>query len=164
MQLRKIIPWIILFLPALFFFQCTMETPSPSIELDHQTLQKHTWVLVEDHPESTTNGHHSRKLVFTGQKSFEIRETFKFSGSTFKSPGKYILRDSIIQLHSMDGQRNIGHITLYHQHQLRIEWVRSEAVHHHDTEIYQPAAAEGEEKKRPFTTKVFQAFSLKNFP
>lgn len=161
-QLRNIFPWSLTFFSALLLIQCTMETPSPSLKLNHQSLQKHIWVSVDSSTQSGTRGHHTRKLVFTGQKRFEIRETFKFSGSTFKNPGKYIVRDSMIQLHSMDGQRNIGNITLHNHHQLRVEWIRPGAIHHHDTEIYRPNAACGEDKKRTFTTTVFQAFSLKN--
>ena len=161
MHLRKTLFWTVPIFSALLLIQSNMGEPAPSLRLDHQTLQEHTWIRVDDHNPEANKGHQTRKLVFTGRERFEIRETFAFSGSTFKNPGEYTLQDSIILLKTFDGKMQIGQLRLHKGRQLYIEWMDPKTLHGRGVEIYKIDAPSGTGRQKTFTSRVFQAFHLK---
>jgi len=161
MHLRKTLLWTIPIFSALLLIQSNTGDPAPSLKLDHQTLQNHTWIRVDDHAQNASKGHQTRKIVFTRQGRFEIRETFKFSGSTFKNPGIYTLHDSIISLKTFDEKIQIGQIRLRKGNQLRIEWMDPKTLHGKGVEIYRVDDTSNTPGQKTFTSRVFQAFHMK---
>jgi len=158
MQTGKKLLWILPIFSAILLIQSKMEPHKPSLELTHQTLQKHTWISVDEEGQSAGKGQQTRKIIFSGQGRFEIQETFEFSGSTFKNPGKYTLRDSIILLKTFKSEVQIGQISLQNGHQLRVDWKGTKNYHGKGVEIYKMHPSSASEQKQTFSSRVFQAF------
>ena len=158
MLIRKSSIWIILIVVVLLMVQSKYSRHQPPVTLTHNTLEENTWVPVHEGNRQQVQDHHFREMVFVSNGQFEIRETFKFSGSTFKNPGTYELTDSLIQLKSSHG-RVIGTLRVHHGNQLRVEWKEPGGVHGRGTEIFQAKETDLREETKIFSSRVFRLFN-----
>jgi hypothetical protein len=128
----------------------------------HEQLKKHTWTLVADSDDQTSGQYIVRELKFTEENQFEVIETFKFSGSTFRNPGRYSITDSLIRLKSSNGQVHIANLRQEEAGRLRVEWLRPRLIHGQGSEIYQTQENARQPKQIIFSSRVFEFFESGN--
>jgi hypothetical protein len=154
----KSILWITFILLGWILLNHQRETHTQPAIPTHEELKNHTWTLVTDPANERSGRFIMRELKFTGKNQFEVIETFKFSGSTFRNPGRYSMSDSVIRLKSFDGQVHIANLRPEKEGRLRIEWLRPRLIHGHGSEIYQTQENEEKPKQIIFSSRVFEFF------
>ena len=158
MTQRRLPLWILLIIIPILLIQSKEGNHGPTIDIDYSTLQDHIWVEAFDGYGTENASHRNRELVFLSQNKFEIRETFSFSGSTFRNPGTYSLGDSLVRLKSNNGRVHIGNISIHNNRQLRIKWAKAGQIYGEGTEIFRAENMEPSDKPRIFSSRVFQLF------
>ncbi len=159
MTTYKTLIWIILIGAGLVLIQSLNGKREPTIRLNPKDLQNHTWVSTSTGNE-TQQGHHTRKLIFSSPNTFEIRENFKFSGSTFRNPGKYQIRDSVILLLSMDGSTHMGTLHVHENGKLHIDWLHPGSIHGTGSEVYHYSHGAKEKDPRTITSRLVNTFGF----
>lgn len=158
----KSILWITFILLGWILFKNQRESHTrPAIPTQEQ-LKNHTWTLVRDPANQRSAPFIIRELKFTSENQFEVVETFRFSGSTFRNPGKYSMSDSVIRLKSFDGRVHIANLRPEKEGRLRIEWIHPRLIHGHGSEIYQTQENAEKPKQIIFSSRVFEFFKSGN--
>jgi hypothetical protein len=110
--------------------------PKEASEITYADLTGYKWVLVDNYGNPKCINHQRSNLVFLENQNFEMHKTFEFSGSTFRIPGKYYRKDSIIHLTTLNGSFTIGQINVMHDGQLKVQWKKSSSLFGKGTEKY----------------------------
>ncbi|HKL37417.1 MAG TPA: hypothetical protein VJ876_00890 [Bacteroidales bacterium] len=156
MRRYKSILLIAVVLLGWFFLKSQKKTQLQQRIPTQQHLENHTWILVSEKADQASGQYITRKLTFTGEDQFEVIETFKFSGSTFRNRGKYNKTDSLIRLKSSNGRVHIANLKAIGNHRLRIEWLRPRLIHGKGSEIYQTQEQEEAPKRIIFSSRLFK--------
>jgi len=122
---------------VLFVFSGCEDHSSPTIKtnLNSKIISNTVWLSVDKKGNAKIDNYQKCKLFFKNKKKYEIRKTFVYSESTYRNPGVYEVRDSVIKLKSFDGSQLLGNIFVLEGNQLRLEWNKS-ALWGDGTEIF----------------------------
>jgi len=121
--------FISIFAVLVIFIGCENE-PAPKIKtnLNSGIIKNTVWLSVDENGEAKIADYQKCKLFFLNKKKYEIRKTFVYSESTYRNPGVYEVRDSLIKLKSFDGSELLGKIYVLEDSQLRLEWNESASL------------------------------------
>ena len=106
------------------------------IKFNPDYLKSHKWISVNEQGKPRTSNHQTCKLIFLENQDFELRKTFEYSGSTFRTPGKYFMQDSFIKLKNLTGTQTLGKAYIFEDHHLRIEWKNCNAIYGEGMEMF----------------------------
>ena len=134
MKVFRILKWTPVILAGIFVIssQYTSQDHSNSqkpIKLSTQGLKENIWVSVDQDGKQKIIDHQTCELIFLEDQYFELRRTFEYSGSTFRTPGKYSIEDSTIHLKNLTGSTALGKACIFENHHLRIKWDNSNTVY-----------------------------------
>jgi len=152
----KSILWITFILLGWIFLKNHQESRRQPAIPAHEQLKEHTWLHVAEDTGQAAGRHIIRELRFTGKNQFEIIETFKFSGSTFRNPGQYSMTDSLIRLKSSNGKVHIANLRKQKDGRLRVEWLRPRLIHGQGSEIYQTLENKKKQKQIVFSSRLLE--------
>jgi hypothetical protein len=113
-----------------------------SIQLTPDYLKGKSWVLVDNKGKVKTENYQKSKLVFLNEDEYEIHKIFEYSGSTFRSPGTYKIKDSMIQFRSINGLEKIGVAHIIDENRLQVEWEESDIIYGEGIELFQTISTE----------------------
>ncbi len=126
MIIDKIHKFISLFAVLVIFNGCENETaPKIKTNLNSDVISSTVWLSVDKNGDPKIDDYQKCKLFFKNNKKYEIRKTFVYTESTYRNPGIYEVRDSVIELKSFDGSEQLGKIYVFEDDQLHLEWNNS---------------------------------------
>jgi hypothetical protein len=130
-----------------------------AIQFDPEYFENHTWILVNEQGKPLTSDHQTCTLVFLDNNEFEMRKTFKYSGSTFRIPGKFIMQDSTLKLKNMRGTQSIGEAYIDDKNHLLIKWNHLHTIYGKGTETFMTeASCVKKPYNQQFTRKMLNYF------
>jgi len=111
------------------FIGCENE-PAPKIKtnLNSDVISNTVWLSVDENGEPKIDDYQKCKLFFRDEKKCDIQKTFVYSESTYRNPGVYEVKDSVIKLKSFYGSEQLGKIYVLEDSQLRLEWNESTSL------------------------------------
>lgn len=137
MTLRNFLKYITIILFTWVFVQCEKQSDAElSVKLKKELVSESEWVLVTEKGEPKVKNYQHSRLIFLESNEYEVHKTFEYSGSTYRTPGIYSLRDSLIQLKNMNGREHIGNLYLMSKNKFRIEWLKTSLPYGEGTEMY----------------------------
>jgi hypothetical protein len=156
MKKLKLFLWIPGIILILLIAAASINTKSEgSFELSNSYLKKHTWAYSYGKNQTETNGNSIRKIEFRDNQEFEVIKTFEFSGSVFRTPGKYLIKDSTVHLKTLNGSNDLGKAYINEQHQMKIKWSHSTFIYGKGTQIYRVEELPKNSRNRVFSFKLF---------
>ncbi|MFO8236611.1 MAG: hypothetical protein R6U04_14535 [Bacteroidales bacterium] len=127
---------VVAFLFTVFLPSCENDSRSDiDINLHQKDIQGTSWFMVSNDGEPKVENHQKSELFFLEDNEFELRKTFEYSGSTFRSIGKYDIKDSMIRLESMNGSLQLGEGYLYGE-KLEVQWKDSIETYGEGTDYF----------------------------
>ncbi|MGM0531889.1 MAG: hypothetical protein ACQER7_11110 [Bacteroidota bacterium] len=162
MKALRFLKWTPIVMAGVFVIssQNNFETQKP-IKLTYKYLKDHTWISVNEKGRPTTANHQTCKLIFLEDQDFELRKTFEYSGSTLKTPGRFILQDSIIHLKNLSGSQKVGKAYIHKGYQLRIEWDHPNSIYGRGTETFQQESTLTEKSySQEFSTRMLDFLNI----
>lgn len=122
---------------AVFFPGCEHNSQADfEIATNQKDITGTIWKSVDEDGETKIDNFQRSKLLFLNNREFELRRTFEYSGSTFRSIGRYEINDSVINLKSMIGSSQVGNAYIYNNGKLKIEWRDSYEAYGEGTDYY----------------------------
>ena len=117
-------------LAILVIFNGCENEPVPKIKtnLNSDVISNTVWLSVDENGEPKIDDYQKCKLLFGDKEKCDIQKTFVYSESTYRNPGVYEVRDSVIKLKSYDGSELLGRIYVLEDSQLRLEWNESTSL------------------------------------
>jgi len=129
MTIIKLHKFIFIFAVLVIFNGCENKSaPEIKTNLNSEIISNTIWLSVDKNGEPKIDDYQKCKLFFRDKKKYEIRKTFVYSESTYRNPGIYEIRDSVIKLKSFDGSEHLGEIYVLEDNQLHLEWNKSASL------------------------------------
>lgn len=125
------------FIIALGLLSCEKNTDSQiSLRLKKEYLKDKIWLSIDSKGNPRIKNHQKCSLVFLENNEYEVRKTFEYSGSTFRNPGTYLIKDSLIQLRSFNGEEHLGNVYIYDRNKLKVKWLQAEVQYGKGVDIF----------------------------
>jgi hypothetical protein len=88
-------------------------------------MQGTVWLSVDKKGDPKIEDFQRCTLIFFKDNKYEIKRTFVYSNSSFRNPGRYEVRDSVIMLKSLNGRKLLGNLYIQKNDQLLLKWKKA---------------------------------------
>jgi hypothetical protein len=108
------------------FIDCENQTePQLKTDLSSESMQGTVWLAVDKNDKPKIEDFQKCTLIFLNDNRYEIKRTFVYSRSSFRNPGIYEVKDSVIMLKSLNGRKVLGNLYMRDEDQLFLEWKKA---------------------------------------
>jgi hypothetical protein len=114
---------ILLFCTIAVFIRCeNQKPPQLKTDINHESIKGSVWLSVDENGKPKIENLQKCKLVFLNNNEYEIKRTFVYSNSSYRNPGIYEIRDSVVVLKSLNGQEIYGNLYIHENNEVLIKW------------------------------------------